>query len=87
MESAITLLKEAVKSNDEVKIKEAEKQLIMEARDPISDWLDGQFGATVTDNGIFSTLPRHWEEQFHKDMDALNVREFSFFYNFPKQSI
>lgn len=47
---------------------------VSECQDPISDWLDAQLGATVTDNAIFATLPRHWEEEFHKDMDALNVR-------------
>jgi cysteinyl-tRNA synthetase len=27
----------------------------------------------VSDNAIFASLPRHWEEEFYKDMAALNV--------------
>jgi cysteinyl-tRNA synthetase len=46
---------------------------LVEAKDPLADWLDKQFGGTVTDNSIFSELPRYWEAEFHKDMDALNV--------------
>lgn len=34
-----------------------------------------QFGATVTEHKIFSALTQHWEEEFHKDMEALNVRQ------------
>lgn len=30
-------------------------------------------GASVTDNAIFNSLPRHFEQEFHKDMDSLNV--------------
>lgn len=76
MEQAIASLKDAVKSNDEEKIEAAREQLVIDARDPICDWLDVKLGATVTDNAIFNNLPRYWEEQFHKDMDALNVSLF-----------
>ena len=33
-----------------------------------------QHGAGVTDHSIFTALTRHWEEQYHVDMTALNVR-------------
>ncbi|XP_055900435.1 cysteine--tRNA ligase, cytoplasmic-like isoform X1 [Biomphalaria glabrata] len=46
---------------------------LVEIRDIMAPWLDKQKGATVTDNAIFSELPRYWEEEFHKDMVALNV--------------
>lgn len=39
----------------------------------LSDWLDTKFGSQVTDNSIFSKLPKFWEGEFHKDMEALNV--------------
>uniref|UniRef100_UPI00398F00DA cysteine--tRNA ligase, cytoplasmic n=1 Tax=Pristiophorus japonicus TaxID=55135 RepID=UPI00398F00DA len=47
--------------------------LLDEAKDMLSDWLDVQFGSQVTDNSIFSILPKYWEGEYHKDMDALNV--------------
>ncbi|KAM9221256.1 cysteine--tRNA ligase, cytoplasmic [Dugong dugon] len=47
--------------------------LLEAAKDLLSDWLDSRFGSEVTDNSIFSKLPKFWEEEFHKDMAALNV--------------
>lgn len=47
--------------------------LLEEAKDLLSDWLDSTGGSEVTDNSIFSKLPKFWEEEFHKDMEALNV--------------
>ncbi|XP_054264053.1 cysteine--tRNA ligase, cytoplasmic-like, partial [Macrosteles quadrilineatus] len=70
---AVEGMEKAIKSNDEKQIKDAEKVLMEASRDPVSDWLDKQFGHTITDNDIFVSLPRHWEAEYHKDMDALNV--------------
>lgn len=36
-------------------------------------------GSTVTDHSIFSSLTQHWEEEYHKDMAALNVSLITFF--------
>ncbi|ERE81063.1 cysteinyl-tRNA synthetase, cytoplasmic [Cricetulus griseus] len=47
--------------------------LLEEAKDLLSDWLDSTGGSEVTDNSIFSKLPKFWEEEFHRDMEALNV--------------
>ncbi|XP_023374084.1 cysteine--tRNA ligase, cytoplasmic isoform X2 [Otolemur garnettii] len=47
--------------------------LLQEAKDLLSDWLDSTFGSEVTDNSIFSKLPKFWEGEFHRDMAALNV--------------
>lgn len=47
--------------------------MLEEAKDLLSDWLDSKFGSQVTDNSIFSKLPKFWEGEFHKDMEALNV--------------
>lgn len=53
---------------------ESEKQsLLVEAKDVLSDWLDSRLGSSVTNNSIFADLPRYWEEEFHKDMESLNV--------------
>jgi len=32
-----------------------------------------QFGSEVTDNSIFSALPKYWENEYFKDMEALDV--------------
>ncbi|GLG93420.1 Uncharacterized protein GBIM_00837 [Gryllus bimaculatus] len=73
MSNAVEELESAIKASDEAKIKEGQEALLREARDPLSEWLDAEQGSTVTDNSIFSKLPRYWEAQFHQDMDALNV--------------
>uniref|UniRef100_F6UF61 Cysteine--tRNA ligase, cytoplasmic n=1 Tax=Monodelphis domestica TaxID=13616 RepID=F6UF61_MONDO len=47
--------------------------LLEKARDPLAEWLDSHLGSQVTDNSIFSELPKAWEAEFHRDMEALNV--------------
>uniref|UniRef100_A0A669DTP2 Cysteine--tRNA ligase, cytoplasmic n=1 Tax=Oreochromis niloticus TaxID=8128 RepID=A0A669DTP2_ORENI len=47
--------------------------LLENSKDLLADWLDKQFGSHVTENSIFSLLPKYWEEEYHKDMEALNV--------------
>lgn len=47
--------------------------LLESSKDLLSDWLDKRFGSEVTENSIFSVLPKHWEGEFHRDMEALNV--------------
>lgn len=48
--------------------------LLKEVRDPLAEWLDKEKGATVTEHSIFTKLSQHWEQEFHKDMDFLNVK-------------
>ena len=52
---------------------ETKSFLLSEAKDVLSDWLNSKHGKDVTENAIFASLPRYWEEEFHKDMAALNV--------------
>ncbi|KAK2579821.1 hypothetical protein KPH14_007507 [Odynerus spinipes] len=73
VEQAIVSLENAVKSKDENEIKKYQEKLLEEARDPLADWLDKQKGSTVTEHSIFTKLSQHWESEFHKDMDSLNV--------------
>ena len=49
------------------------KVLLESAKDLLADWLDDQFGSQVTENSIFSNLPKYWEGEYHADMAALNV--------------
>ncbi|XP_056870504.1 cysteine--tRNA ligase, cytoplasmic isoform X1 [Takifugu flavidus] len=48
--------------------------LLENSKDLLADWLDKQFGSQVTENSIFFNLPKFWEEEYHKDMEALNVQ-------------
>ena len=54
-------------------LKGPHEQLLKDCKDLLSDWLDKAHGKEVTENEIFSKLPRYWEEQYHQDMEALNV--------------
>lgn len=51
--------------------------MLKEVKDPLADWLDKIKGNTVMEHSIFNKLSKHWELEFHKDMDALNVRDFN----------
>ncbi|KAK9296991.1 hypothetical protein QLX08_009174 [Tetragonisca angustula] len=73
VEKAIGNLENAVKLKDEAKIKEYQELLLKVARDPLAEWLDKTKGATITEHSIFTKLSQHWEMEFHKDMDSLNV--------------
>lgn len=63
----------AVGTGDAEKIADATKFFLLQSKDALSDWLDRQKGSTVSENSIFETLPRYWENEFHKDMEALNI--------------
>lgn len=74
MSGAVDNLTAAVKSNDEKKILEAKQNFLQQSRDPLANWLDAKDGSSVTEHSIFEKLSRHWEDEFHKDMAALNVK-------------
>lgn len=71
---AIEKLEKAVKAGENKAVEEAQEFYIRQCKDPLSVWLDSKLGGTVKDNAIFNSLPRHWENEFHSDMDELNVR-------------
>ncbi|XP_017756900.1 PREDICTED: cysteine--tRNA ligase, cytoplasmic [Eufriesea mexicana] len=73
VERAIENLENAVKLKDEDKMKEFQELLLKEMRDPLAEWLDKKKGATITEHSIFTKLAQHWEVEFHKDMNSLNV--------------
>ena len=49
------------------------QDLLLGGWDVLADWLDQLKGSSVKDNSIFAKLPKHFEAEFHEDMDALNV--------------
>ncbi|XP_017667941.1 cysteine--tRNA ligase, cytoplasmic isoform X1 [Pipra filicauda] len=74
VKAAFDPLQEAVQAKlPAEEINRCHEKLLEEAKDLLSDWLDTKFGSQVTDNSIFSKLPKFWEGEFHKDMEALNV--------------
>lgn len=73
MTSSLEELTTAVQSSDASQVAEALQVFLNNARDPLSNWLDARDGAGVTEHSIFDALPRFWEDEFHKDMAALNV--------------
>ncbi|XP_017296145.1 cysteine--tRNA ligase, cytoplasmic isoform X2 [Kryptolebias marmoratus] len=60
------------KAADEV-LQPLAQVLLDNSKDLLADWLDKRLGSKVTENSIFSVLPKYWEGEFHKDMEALNV--------------
>lgn len=63
----------AIKLGDAKSIEIAKLNFLEQSKDAFADWLDRKLGSTVTENSIFEKLPRFWENEFHKDMEALNV--------------
>ncbi|XP_055694070.1 cysteine--tRNA ligase, cytoplasmic isoform X2 [Lutzomyia longipalpis] len=74
MTDSLDALTEAIKSADAGKVNEAKEKFLTTIRDPLAEWLDTQKGDKVTEKSIFGRLSRKWEEAFHRDMEALNVR-------------
>ncbi|XP_038054512.1 cysteine--tRNA ligase, cytoplasmic-like [Patiria miniata] len=67
-------LQSTLKSQKEgSEIEKSTKVMLEAARDPLCDWLDAEHGSEVKDKSIFFKLTQHWEREYHKDMDALNV--------------
>lgn len=52
---------------------ETAEQVQRNCRSVLIEWLDKKRGGEVTDNSIFDKLPRHFENDFFNDMDALNI--------------
>ncbi|XP_035891839.1 cysteine--tRNA ligase, cytoplasmic [Anopheles stephensi] len=71
--AAVDNLSLAVKQGDDGRIRQAQDQFLQDSKDPLADLLDSKQGSSVTENAIFETLPRYWEDAFHRDMAALNV--------------
>ncbi|KAL1922183.1 uncharacterized protein VTP21DRAFT_9722 [Calcarisporiella thermophila] len=69
---ALSAAKDALSKGD--RSKEIVDTLLENSRDVISPLLDKEEGATVTDPKIFRDTAAYWENEFMKDMEALNVQ-------------
>uniref|UniRef100_A0A1L8DFF5 Cysteine--tRNA ligase, cytoplasmic n=1 Tax=Nyssomyia neivai TaxID=330878 RepID=A0A1L8DFF5_9DIPT len=74
MGDSMDALTVAIKAGDGKMIEDARGAFVTAIRDPLAEWLDVQKGHEVTEKSIFERLARKWEEAFHRDMEALNVR-------------
>ncbi|KAJ3096552.1 hypothetical protein HDU97_005786 [Phlyctochytrium planicorne] len=54
--------------------KENADKLLDESADTLSTFLDKTLKETVTDPAIFRDYAAYWEDEYFKDMDALNIR-------------
>ncbi|XP_040890540.1 cysteine--tRNA ligase, cytoplasmic isoform X2 [Toxotes jaculatrix] len=71
--AALQPLQAAMESQGDDTVQPLAEVLLEKSKDLLADWLDKQSGSQVTENSIFSILPKYWEGEFHKDMEALNV--------------
>ncbi|KAI8818285.1 tRNA synthetases class I (C) catalytic domain-containing protein [Fimicolochytrium jonesii] len=69
---AITVAREQIKSGSSSV--ESAHALLDESRDIVAAFLDVKEGASVTDPKVFRDFAAYWEEEYFKDMDALNIR-------------
>lgn len=81
--AALKDMEAVVQSGDASQIQVQQERLLNDAKDLLGDWLDQQSGAGITDNAIFSKLPKYWEEKYHQDMDALNVSYTTHMHSIP----
>ncbi|TPX66703.1 cysteine---tRNA ligase [Spizellomyces sp. 'palustris'] len=54
--------------------KDAADHLLDASRDVVASWIDSKHGHTVTDPKVFREFAAYWEDEYFKDMDALNIR-------------
>nr|CDJ80309.1 Cysteinyl-tRNA synthetase domain containing protein [Haemonchus contortus] len=73
VDSCAQLLEKALQKGDKGGIHYAKDQLLIEARDVLSEWLDAQFGNAVNDHSVFDNLAKTYEREFLSDMARLNV--------------
>ncbi|KAE9556057.1 hypothetical protein FO519_000691 [Halicephalobus sp. NKZ332] len=71
--NAVVAVESQLKDETTVAVEGQCQELLTSAKDVLSDWLDVQFGDTVTDHSIFSALSRKYESEFLQDMKVLNV--------------
>lgn len=73
MKTAADALQSVSNTGNAEEISKHQDQLMASAESVLGEWLDKEKGKDVTENSIFADLPRHFENEFNKDMDALNV--------------
>ena len=73
LKESVSKISEAIDCGSEKNLENSRSQILQDGKDLFADWLDKQHGSEITDNAIFAKLPKYWEEEFHRDMESLNV--------------
>uniref|UniRef100_F1L1Z1 cysteine--tRNA ligase n=1 Tax=Ascaris suum TaxID=6253 RepID=F1L1Z1_ASCSU len=70
---AVKGLEKALESKEKSSLEAAKNELLTQAKDVLSDWLDSLHGHSVNDHAVFEKLAKKYENEFHEDMSKLNV--------------
>uniref|UniRef100_A0A0M3JXA8 Cysteine--tRNA ligase, cytoplasmic n=1 Tax=Anisakis simplex TaxID=6269 RepID=A0A0M3JXA8_ANISI len=70
---AVKKLEKALEENDKSSVVTGKNELLMDAKDILSDWLDTMHGQEINDHAVFDKLAKKFENEFHVDMAKLNV--------------
>uniref|UniRef100_A0A5S6QYX7 Cysteine--tRNA ligase, cytoplasmic n=1 Tax=Trichuris muris TaxID=70415 RepID=A0A5S6QYX7_TRIMR len=73
LDSSVSTLENTIAQGDEATVRLRKQALADAGAEVLSEWLDGSQKDTVSDHSIFDSLARYYEEDFNKDMVALNV--------------
>uniref|UniRef100_A0A1I7WN64 tRNA synthetases class I catalytic domain-containing protein n=1 Tax=Heterorhabditis bacteriophora TaxID=37862 RepID=A0A1I7WN64_HETBA len=66
-------LEKALTGKDSLGVETAKGQLLNEARDVLSEWLDAKHGKEIIDHSVFDSLAKTYENEFLADMARLHV--------------
>ncbi|KAJ1349923.1 hypothetical protein KIN20_005602 [Parelaphostrongylus tenuis] len=73
VDKSAQFLEHALQNKDNEGINKARDQLLNDARDILSEWLDAKYGDAVNDHSVFDDLAKRYEAEFLSDMACLNV--------------
>ncbi|CAI5438832.1 unnamed protein product [Caenorhabditis angaria] len=73
VQDSSSALEQAMIAKDATAIESSKGRLLNEARDVLSEWLDGKFGKDVRDHSVFDQLAKTYENEFFADMARLHV--------------
>ncbi|CDW56465.1 cysteinyl tRNA synthetase, cytoplasmic [Trichuris trichiura] len=73
LDTSLAAFENVFAQHDEATISLSKQQVVTAGADMLSEWLDSGQKGTVSDHSIFDALSRFYEEDFNKDMAALNV--------------
>jgi len=71
--STVVAVESQLKDETTVAVEGQCQELLASIKDVLADWLDVQYGDTVTDHSIFTSLAKKYEIEFLQDMRILNV--------------
>uniref|UniRef100_A0A0K0D4L6 tRNA-synt_1e domain-containing protein n=1 Tax=Angiostrongylus cantonensis TaxID=6313 RepID=A0A0K0D4L6_ANGCA len=73
VDKSALFLERTLQNNDKEGVDKAKEQLLNDARDILSEWLDAKYGVAINDHSVFDNLAKMYEKEFLSDMACLNV--------------